>query len=192
VEIARRDLDRQVTAIEPAANVFPTLADRAVAHDNLRVLQVTSGELAAVDAGERFDSVVYVNVLEHISDDVAELRTATDLLTTDGRIGVFVPAMPSLYGSLDYKSGHYRRYTAEQLQAVLERAGYVDIDVRHLDVLGVVPYWLMYRVLNVARLDRVSSAGYDRVIVPLSRGMQWLAPRPPFGKNLIATARRGS
>ena len=48
----------------------------------------------------------------------------------------------------------------------------------------------MYRVLNVSKLDRVSSTGYDRVIVPLSRALQTMLRRPPRGKNLVATARR--
>ncbi len=190
VEIASRDPDRQVTAIEPAGNVFPTLSERAAATANLAVAQITSAELADRPERRRFDAVVYVNVLEHIADDVAELRTAHELLTAGGRLGVFVPAMPSLYGSLDYKSGHYRRYTAEQLRTALQHAGFVDIDVRYMDMLGVAPYWLMYRLLNVGHLDRVSSTGYDRVIVPLSRGLQRLVPRPPRGKNLIAIAHR--
>lgn len=190
-EIATRRASRHVTAIEPAANVFPTLAERAEGIANLEVVQITSGALAARHPAPRFDGVVYVNVLEHIEDDLAELRTAARLLEPGGRVGLFVPAMPALYGSLDYKSGHYRRYTAEQLRLLLERAGYVDIDVRYLDVLGIAPYWLMYRLLNVSRLDRVSSTGYDRVIVPLSRAVQSILRRPPRGKNLVATARRG-
>ncbi len=191
VELASRRPGRRVTAIEPAANVFPTLVDRAASLPNLEVVQITSGDLADRHPAPTFDGVVYVNVLEHIEDDVAELCTARRLLAPDGQLGLFVPAMPSLYGSLDYKSGHYRRYTADQLRTVLQRAGYVDVDVRYLDVLGVVPYWLMYRVMNVGRLDRVSSTGYDRVIVPLSRAAQFVLRRPPRGKNLVATARRG-
>ncbi len=189
-EIARRHPDGHVTAIEPAANVFPTLLERGNEFTNLDVAQVTSGELAESPARATFDSVLYVNVLEHIADDAAELQTASHLLAPGGRVGVFVPAMPSLYGSLDYKSGHYRRYTADQLRSLLDHAGYVDIDVRYFDAVGVVPYWLMYRVLNVSKLDRVSSTGYDRVIVPLSRALQTMLRRPPRGKNLVATARR--
>jgi SAM-dependent methyltransferase len=190
VELAQRRPNRTVTAIEPASNVFPTLRDRAVGLPNLEVAQITSGELSNRPDHRRFDGVVYANVLEHIADDVAELRTAAELLRGGGRLSVFVPAMPSLYGSLDYKSGHYRRYTANQLRSVLELAGYVDVDVRYFDLLGVIPYWMMYRCLDVGRLDRVSSIGYDRVVVPLSRGMQRIVTRPPRGKNLIATARR--
>lgn len=186
--LAHRHADVDVTAIEPAENVFPRLAERAEAVSNLFVAQQTSTELAAT--GARFDAVVYVNVLEHIADDHAELVTAADLLRGDGRIGVFVPALPALYGSLDYKSGHYRRYTADQLRHALARAGFVDVDVRYVDVLGVVPYWVMYRLFDVRRLDRFSSTGYDRVIVPASRLLQRVVPRPPIGKNLVATARR--
>ena len=188
-ELARRARDRQVTALEPAANVFPALAERAAEHPNLTALQITSSDLVAGGAAGSFDGVVYVNVLEHIADDAAELATAASLLADGGRIAVFVPAMPSLYGSLDYKSGHFRRYTPAQLRARLAEAGFVDIDVRYLDLVGVAPYWLMYRVLDVSRLDRASSTGYDRVIVPISRTIQRVVPRPPRGKNLVATAR---
>jgi 2-polyprenyl-3-methyl-5-hydroxy-6-metoxy-1,4-benzoquinol methylase len=189
-EIARRRPDGRVTAIEPADNVFPTLQRRADEFANLAVAQITSDELADSPDGSGFDSVVYVNVLEHIADDESEMETAMRLLRPQGRVGVFVPAMPSLYGSLDYKSGHYRRYTADQLRTILRHAGFVDIDVRYFDAIGLVPYWLMYRVFNVSRLDRVSSTGYDRVIVPISRALQTLMRRPPRGKNLVATARR--
>jgi len=189
-EMARRRPGSHVTAIEPAGNVFPNLRERADDFANLDVAQNTSGELAEAPEHPRFDTVVYVNVLEHIADDVSELRTANRLLAPGGRLGVFVPAMPSLYGSLDYKSGHYRRYTPDQLRSQLEQAGFVDIDIRYFDALGVIPYWVMYRAFNVARLDRVSSTGYDRVIVPFSRALQTVLRRPTRGKNLVATAQR--
>lgn len=189
-EVASRRPARRVLAIEPAGNVFDGLAERSSGIPNLEVRQITSDALAAAPDRPPFDTVLYVNVLEHIERDVDEVRTAFGMLEPGGTLGVFVPAMPSLYGSLDYKSGHYRRYSAQQLTAVLVDAGFVDIDVRYFDVLGVAPWWLMYRVFNVGHLDRVSSTGYDRVVVPLSRLVQRIVPRPPKGKNLVATARR--
>ena len=189
IDIARRHPTGEVVAVEPAGNVFGQLADRASGTPNLRALQLTSTDLLAGGEGG-FDSVLYVNVLEHIADDRDELVTARALLRPGGAVGIFVPAMPSLYGSLDYKSGHHRRYTREQLIAALTAAGFVDVEVRYLDVLGVVPYWVMYRLLDVGRLDHVSSVGYDRVIVPLSRVIQRVVSHPPRGKNLVAVARR--
>lgn len=188
-KIALRSPERTVVAIEPAANVFDSLAERCADLTNLSALQITSSDLGRRPDHPRFDTVLYVNVLEHIEHDGAELATAFDLLEPGGRLCLFVPAMPSLYGSLDYKSGHYRRYSADQLERLLLEAGWTDVDVRWFDLLGVVPYWLMYRVLNVSRLDRVSSTGYDRVVVPASRTLQRCV-RPPLGKNLVAIARR--
>ena len=125
-----------------------------------------------------FDSVVYVNVLEHILDDVGELRTAHELLVPGGTLAIFVPALPRLYGSLDYKSGHHRRYTGRRRCAsVIAGAGFELVDVRYLDVLGVVPYFVMYRLLDVKTLGSVSSNGYDRVDRP--RQPRRAAPRPP-------------
>jgi 2-polyprenyl-3-methyl-5-hydroxy-6-metoxy-1,4-benzoquinol methylase len=183
--IADRVPGASVVAIEPAGNVYATLAERTSGHANVTTRQVTSNELAPAC----FDSVVYVNVLEHIEDDVAELRTAYRLTRPGGSLALFVPAMPSLYGSLDYKSGHYRRYTPHGLRQRVEAAGFVDVSVRYFDLLGVVPYWLMYRVFDVQRLGAVSSGGYDRIVVPLSRVLERLIPTPR-GKNLVVLARR--
>ena len=193
--IAELEPDSKVVAIEPADNVYSTLAERCHDLPNVSTYQLTSRQLAeaapsdAVAPGS-FDTILYVNVLEHIEHDGAELSTALELVRPGGALGVFVPAMPSLYGSLDYKSGHYRRYTPAQLRDVIEQAGFVDCSVRYFDPLGVVPYWLMYRVLDVQTLGAVSSTGYDRVVVPISRALERLMPRPPRGKNLVAIARR--
>ncbi len=183
------DAGHDVTAIEPAENVFPELHTRTAGHPRLTVAQITSHELHQQGIAP-FDSVVYVSVLEHIRDDVAELRTARSLLSPGGTVALFVPAMPSLYGSLDFKSGHYRRYDRALLTAAITEAGLEPVEVCYMDLLGVVPYFLMYRLLSVGSLGGGSSAVYDRIIVPISRQFERLAGRPIVGKNLVAVARR--
>jgi SAM-dependent methyltransferase len=188
--IAARAPELEIVAIEPAENVYSTLVTRTAALPNVETRQVTSRQLLDGDGAESFDTVLYVNVLEHILDDAAELETAYQLLRRRGQLGLFVPAMPSLYGSLDFKSGHYRRYTRDHLVDLLERVGFDEVSVRYFDPLGVLPYWTMYRLLDVQRLDAVSSTGYDRVVVPLGRSIERALPHPPRGKNLVAIARR--
>jgi len=180
----------EVTALEPAGNVFPELVRRTADIAQVSPQQVTSQEWLAAGHAEAYDSAVYVSVLEHIDDDVAELRTAAQLVKPGGTIGLFVPALPALYGSLDFKSGHYRRYDRSLLQSVITEAG---LEVEHLiyfDLAGVLPYFLMYRVLDVPTLDAGSSAIYDKAIVPVSRAIQRLVGSPALGKNLVAVARR--
>jgi SAM-dependent methyltransferase len=190
LKLLERKPGAQLTALEPDPKLHDELVRRTKRYPEVQTLNVTSTDLLQSDMHPTFDSVVYVNVLEHILDDVGELRTALRLLVPGGTLALFVPALPRLYGSLDYKSGHHRRYTAESLRGVIEGAGFEIADVRYLDVLGVFPYFVMYRLLDVKSLGSVSSSGYDRVIVPVSRAVQRLAPHPPLGKNLLAIARR--
>lgn len=190
LELLERLPGARITALEPDPKLHDELLARTKRHPEVRTLNVTSSDLVHSDVAPAFDSVVYVNVLEHILDDVGELRTARELLVPGGTLAVFVPALPRLYGSMDFKSGHYRRYVKDTLRDVVDDAGFELVDIRYLDVLGVVPYFAMYKLLDVKTLGSVSSVGYDRVVVPMSRAVQRLVPDPPFGKNLLAVARR--
>lgn len=186
--IARLHPGAEVLSLEPAANVFPRLAERLGNEPRVSIRHCTSSDLVANEPERRFDTVVYVNVLEHIEDDLAELRVGARLLAPAGRLCVFVPAMPSLYSKIDAKSGHYRRYTKASLRAVLERAGCVVDRIDYFDVVSAAPYWLVYRLLRVESLGSGSNTLFDRVLVPLSKAIQRVLRHPPFGKNLIATA----
>jgi 2-polyprenyl-3-methyl-5-hydroxy-6-metoxy-1,4-benzoquinol methylase len=189
IKMAERKPSSRITAIEPAENLFEELQAATKRLRNVTPLQLTSQDLART-APRQFDSIVYVNVLEHILDDAAEMRTAFDLLAPGGSLGVFVPAMSRLYGSLDYKSGHHRRYDKAGLQEVISGAGFEIVELRYIEMAGVLPYWLMYRVLNRQSLSSMSSGVFDGLVVPVSKAAQRLVPNPPFGKNLLAIARR--
>jgi SAM-dependent methyltransferase len=188
--LAERRPDVALTVLEPAANLFDELQERLGGRAGITARKATSTELLDDNPAPTFDSVIYVNVLEHILDDERELRDAHQLLVAGGTLAIFVPALPRLYGSLDYKSGHHRRYVRGDLAATVEAAGFEVVELRYLDVLGVAPYYAMYRLIDVKSLGAVSSTGYDRVIVPVSRALQRLVPHPPLGKNLLAIARK--
>ena len=121
-KMSERKPASKITAIEPAENLFEQLESATARFRNVTALQLTSQELATTRP-QQFDSIVYVNVLEHILDDAAEMRTAFALVAPGGSIGVFVPAMSRLYGSLDYKSGHHRRYDKARLREVIAGGG---------------------------------------------------------------------
>ena len=133
---------------------------------------------------------MYVNVLEHIEDDVGELARC-QVLCWGTRAPCASSSQPrrGAYGSMDFISGHYRRYRKHSLRTVLVNAGYEVEDLRYFDVAGLVPYWLVYRLLNIYRFGGGSSAAFDRILVPISRAIQSVVKSPPVGKNLIAVAR---
>ena len=81
-----------------------------------RAIQMHAGECRnAVFGNGGPDSIVYINVLEHVEDDQTELRMAHSVLASGGRLLVFVPAHEWLMSRFDRKLGHFRRYTRESL-----------------------------------------------------------------------------
>lgn len=138
---------------------------------------------------ERPDSVVYVNVLEHIEEDEAELALARDTLAAGGRLLLFVPAFNWLYGSFDEMVGHRRRYTRGELRAKCERAGLRVVRATYFDAAGVLPWWVKYRVLRSPRMEAGAVKFYDDYCVPPLKRVERLIP-PPFGKNVLLVAEK--
>lgn len=191
--ISRRLLDRsedlRVVALEPAANMFSDLESVAAVSPRLEAHRCTLAELP--ESSERaFNAVLYLNVLEHIADDEKELALAADALRPGGALLIFGPAMEQLYSELDHRAGHYRRYRLADLCARVEAAGLRIVSARYFDVLGVLPYLVVYRLLGRTSITGSTLWGYDRVVVPVSRALQRMLGNPPLGKNVIVVARR--
>jgi 2-polyprenyl-3-methyl-5-hydroxy-6-metoxy-1,4-benzoquinol methylase len=135
-----------------------------------------------------FDTVVMLDVLEHIEDDVAMLKRLRACLAPGGRIVVKVPAIPSLHGPMDDAIGHFRRYDSETLRAALEAAGFEMIACRPFNMLAILGWWLNGKVLGRTVPPGEQVRLFDR-LVPLLRAVERLIG-PPFGLSLIVAARR--
>ena len=175
-----------IVSIEPDPALFPLLVQR-VSGTTVRTATQSTLEL---DDADGFDTVLYVNVLEHIEDHAAELRRAFGLLLPGGCIGIIVPALPSLYGSLDAKTGHYRRYQKTALRAVVEGAGFSITDLHYFDTVGVAPYWATIKLGTMAALSDRTTMLFDNVLVPMSKLVHRTWKSVPIGKNLLVIARR--
>lgn len=103
------------------------------------------GELAGYPAGERFDLITFLDVLEHVEDDRGTLRTAHRLLNDHGQLLITVPAFPSLWSPLDVMLHHKRRYTPTQLKDVVTSAGF---SIGHLTYFNT----LLFPVALVRRM----------------------------------------
>jgi SAM-dependent methyltransferase len=191
--ISRRLLDRsddlRVVALEPAANMFADLESVAAVSPRLEAHRCTLAELPE-PIDRAFDAVLYLNVLEHIADDEKELALAAEAMRPGGALLIFGPAMEQLYSELDHRAGHYRRYRLADLCARVEAAGLRVVSARYFDVLGVVPYLVVYRLLGRTTITGSTLWGYDRIVVPVSRGLQRVLRNPPVGKNVVVVAQR--
>ena len=138
-------------------------------------------------AKQRLDTVMLSNVLEHIEDDAAAVRQFRGVLPVDGRLVILVPALMSLYGSIDEAIGHFRRYTPATLRAVVESNGFRIESVEWLNLLGIPGWFLNSRVLKRRSVPGLQVRLYDR-IAPLLARMESLM-KLPVGMSLLAVAR---
>jgi SAM-dependent methyltransferase len=134
-----------------------------------------------------FDSLVMINVLEHIEDDTEFLTSLRPLLGDHGTLFVFVPALQVLYSRFDRKIGHFRRYSEASLRRAVERSGYSIVAARGFDVLGILPA-LAFRLLRQETPRPWSIKAFDRWLFPVSTRLDRLTGER-VGKNLWMTAR---
>ena len=180
----------EMVLVEPAENLCAMLEQRFAAQPQLTVRSGALEDAVAADPATfelGFDSIVSFNVLEHIPDDVGTLRTARSLLRPTGRVVLFVPSMPFLYGAIDAQVDHQRRYTKRSLATAITAAGLEVEHMEYLDFLGMIPWFFVGRVLR-RTVEGGGVGAYDRFVIPVCRAFDRLTG-PPVGKNLIAVAR---
>jgi len=135
------------------------------------------------------DTVVMMNVLEHIQDDAQALRDLAECVEPGGRIIIWVPGYMQLFGDFDRIVGHCRRYTPATLRQAVQAAG-LELEVcRPVNFIGGVAWWLTVRRLGVGHVNPRLASLYDVVVVPATRLLERLFS-PPFGQSVFAVARR--
>lgn len=133
-----------------------------------------------------FDSIVCLNVLEHIEDDLQVLRNMNDTLT-NGRLILLVPAMKRLYGRLDEVLGHYRRYSKEDIVSKLRNSGFKTEAISYFNILGALGWFINSRILKKRILPGNQLRIFNR-LVPLLKLERLLDL--PFGLSLLVVAKK--
>lgn len=101
----------------------------------------------------KFDTIVNLNVLEHIKDDTKTLRNFYNLLSDGGRLILLTPAHQFAYSSIDKNLGHFRRYNLKNLEKKLIKAGFSVKCSRYLNILGLVGWFVSGKILRKKQLE---------------------------------------
>ncbi len=152
----------------------------------LEVLEVDAGK-AENFAGleEQFDTVLMINVLEHVPDEQEALHNVWSALAPGGRAVILVPQHPGLYGTLDEVLGHRERYTPERLSSGLKKAGFKVEKIFDFNRASVPGWWLNARVLKKSHFSKVQLKMVETAI-PVLRRIDGIFPWG--GLSLIAVA----
>lgn len=124
-------------------------------HPRLTTALVDLADHASVNRQASFqaDSVLCLNVLEHIEYDEAALRWLGEAVAQNATLALIVPAHPALFGRMDAEAGHFRRYTRSGLTRTLQAAGWHVVRVSYLNVLGAAGWWYHNRLRRDAGLE---------------------------------------
>ncbi len=175
---------RRVVGVEPFEQSLRVARERFEAHLNVRFVRATlqSCPNEAVPAGT-FDSVVCLNVLEHIEDDVHSLAIMRRLSKPRGRVVILVPAHMSLYGQLDVSFGHYRRYNRRSLGQAFAAAGLHVTHSWYMNAVGCIGWLWNARIRRCREIPFASARFFDR-LVPFIDAFERVVP-VPFGQSLV-------
>lgn len=181
-----RSLERLVlTDVDPGA--VEVMSRTFAGRPEVEVRQFDVG--AKLELGKPVESVVAINVLEHIEDDAGALRSLADLVVPGGSIVLWVPGYQQLYGEFDRKVGHVQRYTPATLSDAVRRAGLELELVKPVNLLGGIAWWLAVRKGGAGTPNPKLVAVYDRFVVPVTRAIERVV-RPPFGQSVLCVARK--
>jgi len=180
--------DRErVVLSDTNASYLQRLRARFAGQPQVRVaalrLPATNGDLQA----ERLDTIICLNVLEHVREDELSLATMFQMLQPGGRLVLLVPSLPAIYGTLDRALGHFRRYTPSELRQKYAAAGFHMRHLEYFNMAGIPGWWFTGRVLRRELIPTGSLRWYD-ALVPLFRLERFLPWR--LGQSLIAVGER--
>jgi SAM-dependent methyltransferase len=135
----------------------------------------------------QMDTVVCLNVLEHIEDDASALKSIRTLLEPGGRLILLVPNDPSAYGTIDKEIGHYRRYAPGGLRTLMTDSGFVVEDILRFNRVSMPAWRFTGQVRKARTLSRLGLRVFDR-LVWIWRKIDSALPWEPA--SIIAIARR--
>jgi glycosyltransferase involved in cell wall biosynthesis len=164
------------------------LKARLAGRPNLRVAVADASRAEDFAAlRERMDTVICLNVVEHIQDDLGALRNIHSTLAAGGRALILVPEGQSIYGELDKELGHWRRYSEDQLRQRMTEAGFTVEEMLRFNRISRPGWWLNGKVLGKRHISRFQLRNFERLVWLFRRIDRFLPWRPT---SIIAVGRK--
>lgn len=135
-----------------------------------------------------FNTIVCMNVLEHISNDSVALKNIYTLLDDNGFLVLLVPAHQFLYNMIDESIGHYRRYQKEELKQMVENVGLEIIKIRSLNFLGGLGWFIAGKLFKDRKVSENKIKLFN-IISPIFLTLETVF-EPPFGTSILIIARK--
>lgn len=179
---------RNIVAIEPDTRLSEQILNNlTVGSEKVRVVH---GLLENLDPTEQFDTIIYIDVIEHIKNDKEELFNAANHLKVNGHLIVLAPAYNFLFSPFDQAIGHFRRYTKAKLRDAIPE-NLEPCQLFYIDAIGFFASLMNKYFLKQSYPSLHQVLFWDKRIIPLSRIADKLFFHS-FGKSLIGIWKKNS
>lgn len=170
-----------VTAVDINADYVAATRRHTAQYPDISVVQ---GDATMMGWQAEFDSVLMLDVLEHIADDIGFIQRLRDALKPGGTLVLKVPAGPWLYSPMDRAVGHHRRYTRQSLAQIFCEGGYMMSRCRPFNTVGILGWFVNGRLLGRSTPPAAQLDIFERLL-PAVKAIDRLNPSP-LGLSLIA------
>lgn len=174
--------------LEPDARLASRIADSITNGKLPACCRASVGTIRDIPASEMFETILYIDVLEHIADDSSELQLASQRLKNGGFLVVLAPAHQHLYTPFDANVGHYRRYNKRTLSAVIPN-NLAQRILLYVDSVGAIASLANRYVLRSDMPSYSQIAFWDKRMIPVSRRIDRLLGYT-IGKSIIGVWQR--
>ena len=149
---------------------------------NLKNIKVLDSTINKVEG--KFDSILYFHVLEHIKEDLIEIKEATKKLNSGGHLIIMAPAHQKIYGNLDKAVGHFRRYEKDFFEKKFDNLELLSL--KFLDAIGYVLYFLNKIIFSKETFpSNLKIFLWDKIFTPITILVDFIT-NYKFGKCIVA------
>jgi SAM-dependent methyltransferase len=178
---------QQVTGIDLKQEYTDLAKKRLGKQSKVTIIQ---GDITKFQTENIFDTIVMLDVLEHIENDVAVLQQLNKLLIPGGKLIIKVPALNYIYGEMDRIIGHYRRYNKKTLIDVYKQANLDRPLIWYFNLIGIPGWWLNSKILKRTN-PPVQQVSLFNKVVPILSLIESVI-KPPVGLSLFAVMSKTS
>jgi phospholipid N-methyltransferase len=133
---------------------------------------------------KNINSVIALNVLEHVHNDVASLNYIYNILSYKGKLIIIVPANKFLYNSIDKSVGHYRRYNIKDLKTKILMTKFKPKEIHYLNFISIFGWYLNGNIFKKKIVNEHAMQIFNQ-LVPFLRTFEKYILRKKIGISLL-------
>lgn len=176
------------TLLEPDEEMNKILQQKKETHSRFSNCIIRNETIFELSSSEKFDTIIYIDVLEHIEDDKKEMQRAFELLQLNGHLIILSPAYNFLFSPFDKAIGHYRRYTSKTLKEAMPTELHLR-QLKYLDSVGLFASLANKLFLKQNYPSEKQIRTWDRLMIPVSKWTDKIFFHS-FGKSILGTWRK--